>query len=167
MKKIAVVIGIFAALGALTVSPVKADENGWTLNLERSELAARVPIGEGQQGLSEKARLMLVTTGIAPRGHEGHLAMKNNELSYSADLRFNAKLDGRDYPLEGLSNGDSIAIAVQEDDKVISTIKASGHKVATFKRSLGNDARTMIISARYFDNNGRVSVSERLVFERR
>jgi hypothetical protein len=93
--------------------------------------------------------------------------MKNNELSYSADLRFNAKLDGRDYPLEGLSNGDSIAIAVQEDDKVISTIKASGNKVATFKRSLGNDARTMIISARYFDDNGRVSVSERLVFERR
>ena len=167
MKKIAVFIGIFVALGALTVSPVKADGNGWTLNLERSELAARVPLGDQQQALSEKTRLMLVTTGIAPRGHEGRLALKNNELSYAADLRFSARLDGRDYPLEGLSHGDSIAIAVQEDDKVISTIKASGNKVATFKRSLGSDAKTMIISARYFDNDGGVSVSERLIFERR
>lgn len=166
MKKLTIFAGLLTVLVAVSVSTAKAESAGWTLNLERSEFSAEQSIS-ASRSLAEKAHLMLVSTGVAPRGREGQLALHDGHLAYQADFRFSARLDGRDYPLEGLPRGDSIAIAVHDDDAVVSTIKSSGNKVASFKRTQGNDARTMVITARYFDDNGRVSASERLIFERR
>lgn len=159
-------IGLLAAL--TTLGTASAEGLGWVLNRERSDMI------EGSEGpapavqpVAAKALLMLVSTGVAPRGREGELTLRGDELTYNAEVRFAAKLDGRDYPIHGLSQGDSIAIEVASDDAVVSTIKSSGNKVASFKRSVAEDEKTMVVTARYFGEGGKVAARERLIFERR
>ncbi|NDB25617.1 MAG: hypothetical protein EB021_09285 [Gammaproteobacteria bacterium] len=159
-------IGLLAAL--TTLGTASAEGLGWVLNRERS---AMIEGSEGPapsvQPVAAKALLMLVSTGVAPRGREGELTLRGDELTYNAEVRFAAKLDGRDYPIHGLSQGDSIAIEVASDDAVVSTIKSSGNKVVSFKRSVAEDEKTMVVTARYFGEGGKVAARERLIFERR
>jgi hypothetical protein len=161
MKGRVVFLCALAAFG--TAVTAKAEGSGWVLNLERSALVQQT----ASQPLAAKAQLMLVTTGVAPKGREGQLALHGDELSYNAELQFTAKLDGRDYPIHGSSLGDSIAIEVADGESVRSTIKSNGNKVASFNRSFSADARTMVVTARYFGNEGQVAARERLIFERR
>jgi hypothetical protein len=110
--------------------------------------------------------LVLASTGIAARGLERTLVLSGDELSLESEVRFKARLDGRDYPIHGLPMGDTIAIDTGDGDAVTSVIKAGGEKVATFRRSLSEDQRTMTVTARYYGENGRVA-REKMVFERR
>ena len=112
------------------------------------------------------ASVVLASTGVAPRGLERSLVLSGDELSLESEVRFKARLDGRDYPIHGLPVGDTIAIDMGDGDAVTSVIKAGGEKVATFRRSLSEDQRTMIVTARYYGDGGRVA-REKLVFERR
>lgn len=149
---------VFAAAGTQAQEPT-----GWTLNPERSELTARTAVA-GPATLP--TGLVLASTGIAARGLERTLVLSGDELSLESEVRFKARLDGRDYPIHGLPMGDTIAIDTGDGDAVTSVIKAGGEKVATFRRSLSEDQRTMIVTARYFGENGRVA-REKMVFERR
>ena len=149
---------VFAAAGTQAQEPT-----GWTLNLDRSELTARTAVA-GPATLP--TGLVLASTGIAARGLERTLVLSGDELSLESEVRFKARLDGRDYPIHGLPMGDTIAIDTSDGDAVTSVIKAGGEKVATFRRSLSEDQRTMIVTARYFGENGRVA-REKMVFERR
>jgi len=157
-----------AILGLATAGVASAEGSGWVLNLERSALvvSAESP-SPAVQPAATKAHLMLISTGVAPKGREGDLTLRGDELSYDAEMQFAARLDGRDYPIHGLPLGDSIAIEVQDGDAVVSTIKANGNKVASFKRSLDSETKTMIVTARYFGDDGKVTARERLIFERR
>ena len=147
-----------AAAGAHAQEPT-----GWTLNPVRSELTARTAVA-GPATLP--TGLVLASTGIAARGLERTLVLSGDELSLDSEVRFKARLDGRDYPIHGLPMGDTIAIDTGDGDAVTSVIKAGGEKVATFRRSLSEDQRTMIVTARYYGENGRVA-REKMVFERR
>ena len=149
---------VFAAAGTQAQEPT-----GWTLNLDRSELTARTAVA-GPATLP--TGLVLASTGIAARGLERTLVLSGDELSLESEVRFKARLDGRDYPIHGLPMGDTIAIDTSDGDAVTSVIKAGGVKVATFRRSLSEDQRTMIVTARYFGENGRVA-REKMVFEQR
>ena len=149
---------VFAAAGTQAQEPT-----GWTLNLDRSELTARTAVA-GPATLP--TGLVLASTGIAARGLERTLVLSGDELSLESEVQFKARLDGRDYPIHGLPMGDTIAIDTSDGDAVTSVIKAGGEKVATFRRSLSEDQRTMIVTARYFGENGRVA-REKMVFERR
>ena len=149
---------VFAAAGTQAQEPT-----GWTLNLDRSELTARTAVA-GPATLP--TGLVLASTGIAARGLERTLVLSGDELSLESEVQFKARLDGRDYPIHGLPMGDTIAIDTSDGDAVTSVIKAGGVKVATFRRSLSEDQRTMIVTARYFGENGRV-VREKMVFEQR
>jgi len=158
-------ISLLAVL--ITLGTASAEGLGWVLNRERS---AMIEGSEGPapavQPVAAKALLMLVSTGVAPRGREGTLTLRGDQLTYNAEVRFAAKLDGRDYPIHDLSQGDSIAIEVA-NDAVVSTIKSSGNKVVSFKRTVAEDEKTMVVTARYFGEGGRVAALERLIFERR
>jgi hypothetical protein len=147
-----------AAAGAHAQEPT-----GWTLNPDRSELTARTAVA-GPATLP--TGLVLASTGIAARGLERTLVLSGDELSLDSEVRFKARLDGRDYPIHGLPVGDTIAIDTGDGDAVTSVIKAGGEKVATFRRSLSEDQRTMIVTARYYGDGGRVA-REKMVFERR
>lgn len=156
-------IALAAVLCLTTVSGAQAQEPaGWALNHDRSELAARA--GTGAPALP--TGLVLASTGVAPRGLERALVLSGDELSLESDVRFKARLDGRDYPIHGLPLGDTIAIDMGDGDAITSVIKAGGEKVATFRRSLSADERTMIVTARYYGDDGRVA-REKLVFEKR
>ncbi len=153
-----------AALACLALAAAAPAQEpvGWALNHDRSELAARATTGAA----ALPTGLVLASTGVAPRGLERALVLAGDELSLESEVRFKARLDGRDYPIHGLPMGDTIAIDMGDGDAVTSVIKAGGAKVATFRRSLSADERTMIVTARYYGDGGRVA-REKLVFERR
>jgi hypothetical protein len=155
------------ALAALAPLAAAQDPAGWVLNVEKSAFVENRDALQTVLGLiPAQTGLMLASTGVAPRGHEHALVLEGDQLSFEADVRFKAKLDGRDYPISGLPVGDTIAITVGSDDEVVSTIKSAGAKVASFRRSLSADERTMILTARISVSDGQVA-RERLVFERR
>ena len=156
-------IGLSALLVFAAAATQAQEPTGWTLNLDRSELTARTAVA-GPATLP--TGLVLASTGIAARGLERTLVLSGDELSLESEVQFKARLDGRDYPIHGLPMGDTIAIDTGDGDAVTSVIKAGGEKVATFRRSLSEDQRTMIVTARYFGENGRVA-REKMVFERR
>ena len=156
-------IGLSALLFFAAAATQAQEPTGWTLNLDRSELTARTAVA-GPATLP--TGLVLASTGIAARGLERTLVLSGDELSLESEVQFKARLDGRDYPIHGLPMGDTIAIDTSDGDAVTSVIKAGGVKVATFRRSLSEDQRTMIVTARYFGENGRVA-REKMVFERR
>ena len=151
-------LAALACLALVAAAPAQ-DPVGWALNHQKSELAAHsasaLPTG-----------VVLASTGVVPRGLERALVLAGDELSLDSEVRFKARLDGRDYPIHGLPMGDTIAIDMGDGDAVTSVIKAGGAKVATFRRSLSADERTMIVTARYYGDDGRVA-RERMVFERR
>ena len=156
-------IGLSALLVFAAAATQAQEPTGWTLNLDRSELTARTAVA-GPATLP--TGLVLASTGIAARGLELTLVLSGDELSLESEVQFKARLDGRDYPIHGLPMGDTIAIDTSDGDSVTSVIKAGGEKVATFRRSLSEDQRTMIVTARYFGENGRVA-REKMVFEQR
>lgn len=156
-------IGLTALLVFAAAATQAQEPTGWTLNLDRSELTARTAVA-GPATLP--TGLVLASTGIAARGLERTLVLSGDELSLESEVQFKARLDGRDYPIHGLPMGDTIAIDTSDGDAVTSVIKAGGVKVATFRRSLSEDQRTMIVTARYFGENGRVA-REKMVFEQR
>ena len=156
-------IGLSALLFFAAAGTEAKEPTGWTLNPDRSELMARTAVA-GPATLP--TGLVLASTGIAARGLERTLVLRGDELSLESEVRFKARLDGRDYPIHGLPVGDTIAIDTGDGDAVTSVIKAGGEKVATFRRSLSEDQRTMTVTARYYGDNGRVA-RETLVFERR
>lgn len=80
MKEQTVVLCLLIALGSIVTA--NAEGSGWVLNLERSTLIETAT----SQPLTAKAQLMLVTTGVAPKGREGQLALNGDELSYNAEL---------------------------------------------------------------------------------
>ena len=156
--------GLAALLCLATVTGAHAQEPiGWALNHDRSELTARTA-GAGPAALP--TGVVLASTGVAPRGLERALVLSGDELSLDSEVRFKARLDGRDYPIHGLPVGDTIAIDMGDGDSVTSVSTSGGEKVATFRRSVSDDARTMIVTARYYGDDGRVA-RERMVFERR
>ena len=155
--------GLAALLCLAAVTSAHGQEPiGWALNHDRSALAARSTAGAP----ALPTGIVLASTGVAPRGLEQALVLSGDELSLESEVRFKARLDGRDYPIHGLPVGDTIAIDAGDGDAVTSVIKAGGEKVATFRRSLSEDQRTMIVTARYYGEDGRVA-REKLVFERR
>ena len=156
-------IGLSALLVFAAAATQAQEPTGWTLNLDRSELTARTAVA-GPATLP--TGLVLASTGIAARGLERTLVLSGDELSLESEVQFKARLDGRDYPIHGLPMGDTIAIDTGDGDAVTSVIKAGGEKVATFRRSLSEDQRTMIVTARYYGDGGRVA-REKMVFERR
>ncbi|MBU6379421.1 MAG: hypothetical protein KJS95_12945 [Gammaproteobacteria bacterium] len=158
---------VAVGFGALASVAGAQEPAGWVLNVEKSAFADnRQELRSALGSIPAQAGLMLASTGVAPRGHEGALVLQGDELSFEADVRFKARLDGRDYPIAGLPVGDTIAINVGDGDEVTSTIKSAGNKVASFRRSVSADERTMVLTARYFGSDGQVA-RERLVFERR
>ena len=156
-------IGLTALLVFAAAGTQAQETTGWTLIPDRSELTARTAVA-GPATLP--TGLVLASTGIAARGLERTLVLSGDELSLESEVQFKARLDGRDYPIHGLPMGDTIAIDTSDGDAVTSVIKAGGVKVATFRRSLSEDQRTMIVTARYFGENGRVA-REKMVFEQR
>lgn len=155
--------GLTALACLVAIAGAQAQEPaGWALNHGKSELAQRS--GSGAPALP--TGLVLASTGVAPRGLEQALVLSGDELTFESEVRFKARLDGRDYPIHGLPVGDTIAIDAGDGDTVTSVIKAGGERVATLRRSLSADERTMIVTARYYGDDGRVA-RERLVFERR
>lgn len=156
-------MGLSALLCVAAATGAHAQEpTGWALNHDKSERAVRTAMGAP----ALPTGVVLASTGVAPRGLERALVLSGDELSLESEVRFKARLDGRDYPIHGLPVGDTIAIDTGDGDAVTSVIKSGGEKVATFRRSLSEDQRTMIVTARYYGEDGRVA-REKMVFERR
>ncbi len=142
-----------------------AGPDGWTLDVADSSLLDNpAPCGQCVGGNPEVIKLVLAATGIAPRGEEGALRLEGDELRFSSSFNFRARLDGREYPVEGLGFADALAIEMRDDGDVAATLKAGGKAVSTYRRTMVSDSR-MVIKVRHVGLRGPGS-RETLVFRK-
>lgn len=76
-----------------------------------------------------------------------------------------AKYDGKDYPVKGHPNADTISLDVLKGEKSQSTFKKGGKVTAVNMRSLSADGKTLTIESKGTDEKGQ-PVHNVQVFER-
>lgn len=154
-----------AILGGMAVQAFAAGPSGWTLDVADSSLVDKpAQCEQCVRASPEVVKLILASTGIAPRGEERSLSLEGDELRFSSSINFRARLDGREYPVEGLSFADAVAIEMRDDGDVAATVKAGGKAVSTYRRTMVSDNR-MVITVRHAGIRGAES-REILVFRR-
>lgn len=154
-----------ALLGGLAVPALAAGPPGWTLDVADSSLVDNPARCEQCVRASpEVVKLILASTGIAPRGEEQSLQLEGDELRFASSIRFRARLDGRAYPVEGLPFADALAIQMRDDGDVAATVHAGGKPVSVYRRTMVSDNR-MVITVRHVGLRGAES-REILVFRR-
>ena len=154
-----------AILGCMALQASAAGPDGWTLDLADSSLVGN-PAGCEQcvRASPETVKLIMASTGVAPRGDEQALRLDGDELRYSSNVNFRARLDGREYPVGGLAFADGLAIQMRDDGDVSATVRAAGKPVSTYRRTMTSDNR-MVITVRHIGLRGAGS-REVLVFRK-
>jgi hypothetical protein len=154
-----------AVLGSMAVQAFAAGPSGWTLDVADSSMVDNpARCGQCVRASPEVVKLILASTGIAPRGEEKALRLEGDELRFTSNINFRARLDGREYPVEGLPFADAVAIQMRDDGDVATTVKAGGKPVSTYRRTMVSDNR-MVITVRHVGLRGAES-REILVFRR-
>lgn len=90
---------------------------------------------------SDADNIKLSSEGIDAAGNPTH-------------VEFTAKYDGKDYPITGLPNGDTVAITRIDNKTTESTVKKDGQVVMTVKSVVSKDGKTRINTYKGKDAQG-------------
>jgi hypothetical protein len=82
----------------------------------------------------------------------------------SSTIEFPEKYDGRDYPVQGSEVADALALVRINDYMAEATMKHAGNVVATAKRLITDEGKTLIIS--YQEPSSEHPVNNQLVYDR-
>lgn len=70
-------------------------------------------------------------------------------------VEYNAKFDGKDYPITGTSNADTVSVQRIDANTIQSTLKKGGQVVMTVTSVVSNDAKTRTSTFKGKDAQGR------------
>lgn len=79
--------------------------------------------------------------------------------------RSSYRLDGKDYPITGSADFDSVAVKQVDESKIDGTLKRAGKAAATTSRTLSKDKKTMTVTTKGTLSNGQ-AMHNVLVFDR-
>ena len=159
MKRLIFVITL-AAMIALAIpgrqaSAQKADPlNGtWHLNLDKSKFRSG-PIPKSQTRTYEISgdSVKQTVAGVDSEGKPVRMA-------------FTAKYDGKDYPLTGNPDADTIAVTRTGPYSARSTLKKDGKIVQQTMRTVSKDGKTLTLANRGTNSKG-AKIDQQLVFDK-
>jgi hypothetical protein len=122
---------VFAAL-ALSVSAGTADQQSgtWKMNAVNSKYSpGPAPKSNTVKIESDAENFNLSSDGIDAAGKATH-------------IEYTAKFDGKDYPVTGAQNTDTVALARLDASTIQSTLKKAGEVVMTVKTVISVDGKT-------------------------
>lgn len=92
--------------------------------------------------VSDADNIKLTSDGIDAAGNPTH-------------VEFTAKYDGKDYPITGVPNGDTIAVSRIDENTVESSVKKGGEVVMTVRSVVSKDGKTRTQTFRGKDAQGK------------
>ena len=126
----------FAVLGCTTALVWSADPvvGTWTLNVAKSRFSpGPAPKAETRVYEAQGEGIKVTVRTVAADGH-------------STTVMISANYDGKDYPVTGSSAFDAIALKRINDHTAEATLMHAGRAVATARREVSDDGRTMTIT---------------------
>ena len=150
----ALVLGGMLALGASAAGPVSPFDGSWTLVLEKSTFRPAPGPKELTRTITTAGDSITLT--ISGRRVDGSMI--------SGRVQF--RLDGKDYPLSGNPNVDTIAFTQTDARTWSTTTKQAGHVRTHSTLTVSADGATLSESISGTNASGK-PVSNTMVFERR
>src|ERR1700674_829654 len=117
---------------ALNVAPAAADQHSgtWKMNPAKSKYSpGPAPKSITVKINSDAENITLSSDGIDASGNPTH-------------VEYTAKYDGKDYPITGAPNADTVAIERIDPDTLQSTVKKAGQIVMTIRTVLSDNGKT-------------------------
>jgi hypothetical protein len=117
---------------ALNVSAAAADKQSgtWKMDSAKSQYSPGPAAKSNTVKIDSDAdNIKLSSDGIDAAGNPTH-------------VEYTAKYDGKDYPITGVPNADTVAIERIDTNTVQSTIKNAGQVVMTVRSVVSNDGKT-------------------------
>ena len=103
-------------------------------------------------------------TGVGPRSVVEHFKLDGDKVSYRREMinetgqaviiSYVARFDGREYPMYGNSNADSVILRRIDDHTIGLTYKKGGRIASQHTRTVSNDGRVATLNARRRDSRG-------------
>lgn len=113
--------------------------------------------------------------GLAPKSLTVKVEADENNIRVNSDgtdaegkpthIEFSAKFDGKDYPLIGVPNGDTIAVQRIDAHTYQSTTKKAGQVTMTVRTTVSKDGKTRTSTFKGKDPQGR-DVNNVVVYEK-
>jgi hypothetical protein len=126
----------------------------WTLNLDRSKFRpALVP------------RSMTMTFEQTPAGLHGVSVVTLRDGTSSRN-EYTAAYDGRDYPIVGVANVDTVSIRQIDTLTSERVDKRAGKRVQSYTRQVYSDGRTLVVTQKGTDATG-ARVDHLMIFDRK
>jgi hypothetical protein len=125
----------------------------WELDLAKSKFSGPAPKSQTRTYDVAGDSVKLTSKGVSADGHP-------------TAVQFNARFDGKDYPITGLPNADTIALERIDAFRATSTLKKNGKVAITSTRTIAKDGKTMTIKSKGTDAKGE-KIDDVLVFVKR
>jgi hypothetical protein len=114
----------------------------WSLNLAKSTLAlGPVPKSASVKVKADHDEMKLAVDSIEADGRSAHVA-------------YNAKFNGKDHPVTGLSYADTVAVERIDAATIQSTLRKSSPVIMTVRSTISEDGKTRTITFRCKDAQG-------------
>jgi hypothetical protein len=131
---------------ALSVAPAAADQHSgtWKMNPAKSKYSP----GPAAKNLTLKVEsddkgVKVDSEGIDGEGNPTH-------------VQYDAKFDGKDYPVTGVANGDTVSVKRIDANTIQTTIKKGDQVVMTVTARVSADGRTRTSTFKGKDTQGHV-----------
>jgi len=144
LSRIFTVVLLLAAL-ALSVTPAAADQHSgtWKMNAAKSKYSP----GPAAKSLTLKVESDENSVKIDSKGTDGE--------GKPTHVEYDAKFDGKDYPVTGLSYGDTVTVKRIDANTIQTTIKKGGQVMMTVTSKVSADGKTRTSTFKGKDAQGR------------
>jgi hypothetical protein len=139
----------------LSVTPAAADQHSgtWKMNSAKSKYSP----GPAAKSLTLKVESDENGVKIDSEGTDGD--------GNPTHVQYDAKFDGNDYPVTGLSYGDMVAVKRIDPNTMQTTIKKGGQAVMTVTSKVSSDGKTRTSTFKGKDAQGR-AVNNVVVYDK-
>jgi hypothetical protein len=125
----------------------------WELDLAKSKISSPAPKSQTRTYVVAGDSVKLTSKGVSADGNP-------------TAVQFDARFDGKDYPITGLPNADTIALKKIDDFRATATLKKNGKVAVTSTRTVSKDGKTMTIKSKGTDAKGE-KIDDVMVFVKR
>ena len=158
MKRVMCMLALGAVFAivipAARVSAQSADPVGgtWTLNVAKSKFSTSTPQSETRTYVVSGDSVTQKVDRVDSQGKPVH-------------TQFTAKYDGKDYPVTGNPDADTIAVTRVDAHTIKGTLKKDGKPVIHTERSVAKDGKTLTVKVKGTNARGE-KIDNVLVFEK-
>ena len=140
---------------ALSVTPAAADQHSgtWKMNAAKSKYSP----GPAAKSLTLKVESDENSVKIDSEGTDGE--------GKPTHVEYDAKFDGKDYPVTGLSYGDTVTVKRIDANTIQTTIKKGGQVMMTVTSKVSADGKTRTSTFKGKDAQGR-AVNNVVVYDK-